>query len=192
MDDKVNKPKTRDGRNIIDSYFGWDNLAIKEDLDSKRFDYGVLCCNVVGDYNLSCIVRSANVFLAKEVIIYGKRHWDRRGAVGTQHYTNFRFVKPVVASQESGSLEQLSSVLADYDHVIAVDNIPGAKPLNEFTYPKGRILLVLGEERVGIQKEMLDRSHHTVYIKQFGSVRSLNVAAAASIVMYDVVSRAFS
>jgi tRNA G18 (ribose-2'-O)-methylase SpoU len=53
-------------------------------------------------------------------------------------------------------------------------------------------LFIFGEEGCGIPKSILDHCNHhgmIVEIPQFGSVRSLNVASAASIVMYDYVTR---
>lgn len=176
-------PKTPDGRNLVDKYWFWTNDQVKEDLDSKRFNYSILCCNLTGDFNKSCIVRSANVFLAQEVIMYGKKKFDKRGAVGTHHYTNFKFVK--FADDDT-----LDKIMSEYDLIVGVDNIDGASDVNLFPWDKNiKTLICFGEEHVGIHPDILKRCHNLVYIKQYGSVRSLNVASAASIIMNSYCSK---
>jgi len=175
------KPRSLDGRNIADKYFFMSNEAIKEDLDSKRFNYSILCCNIVGDFNISSVVRSSNAFLAKEVIVYGKKRFDNRGAVGTQHYTNFRYVRFV---------EDLDDVFKEFDVVIGFDNIPSAHNVADFKYdPNKKYLFCFGEEREGLHDTVLNRCHERLYIEQLGSVRSLNVSSCASIVMFDYINK---
>jgi tRNA G18 (ribose-2'-O)-methylase SpoU len=65
------------------------------DLDDKRFNYSVVCCNIGNDFNIATVIRNANAFLAQEVVIYGNKKYDRRGTVGTHHYTNFRHVRDI-------------------------------------------------------------------------------------------------
>ena len=36
-------------RNIIDHYHYWEHDAILSDLDNKRFNYSVVCCNIGND-----------------------------------------------------------------------------------------------------------------------------------------------
>ena len=169
-------------RNIIDYYHYWDNEAIKADLDDKRHNFSILCCNVVGDFNLSTIIRNSNAFLAKEVIIYGKKRYDRRGAVGTQNYTNFKYVKII---------EDLKEVLHDEKyHVVGIDNIGDCKNIEKYTWPKDKhVLMIFGEEQIGIPKDVLSLCDDILYINQYGSVRSLNVGSASAIAMFSYCSQ---
>lgn len=176
-----NKPKTEDGRNIIDHYFYWNNDAIIADLDNRRNNFGVLVSNLQNDFNIGSVVRNANAFLAKEVIIYGRSHWDRRGSVGTYNYTHFKKVKET---------DDLDKVLSDYDCIIGVDNIVGAQPIEDFQWDATkRTLLCFGQEHTGLPGDVLRLCHHIIYIKQYGSVRSLNVGCASAIVMYDYTNK---
>ena len=84
-----------DNRNLIDHYKYWDDDAIRADLETKRHNFSVVCCNIGNDFNIATVIRNANAFLAKEVVIYGNKKYDRRGTVGTHHYTNFRHVKSI-------------------------------------------------------------------------------------------------
>ena len=64
-----------------------------------------------------------------------------------------------------------------------------AKPLDEYEWPDCHCTLVFGQEQIGIPKEIKNICHEMVYIKQYGSVRSLNVAVASGIAMYDLCAK---
>jgi len=51
------------------------------------------------------------------------------------------------------------------------------------------IIFAFGEENSGLTPEMLAVCDALVYIKQFGSVRSLNVGTASGIIMYEYCRR---
>lgn len=171
------KPKTADGRNIIDHFFYWNNDAIIADLDSRRHNFGILISNLQNDFNIGSVVRNANAFLAKEVIIYGRSHWDRRGSVGTYNYTHFKKVKET---------DDISQVIRDYDVIVGADNIGNAVPIDDFHFePSRKYLFCFGQEHIGLPESIIRICHHIVYIRQFGSVRSLNVGCASAIIMQD-------
>lgn len=166
-----------DPRNIIDPYKYWTNEAIVADLDTKRHNFGVLCVNIQGDFNVGSVVRNANAFLAQEVILYGRKRFDRRGSVGTYNYTHFRHVREV---------DSLDIVLNDYELVVGVDNVEEAAPLEIFEWPTNKkVLMCFGEENSGLIPEIVTRCDSVVFIRQYGSVRSLNVGCASGIAMYD-------
>ena len=168
-------------RNVVDYYKYWTTEAVKADLDEKRNNFSVLCTNIQGDLNLGQIIRCGNAFLAKEIIIYGKKKWDRRAAVGTQHYTNFRHVRVD---------DDLASIVSEFDSVIGVDNIDGALPINSHNWDADKnTLICFGEENSGLPQELIALCDDIVYIRQHGSVRSLNVGAASAIVMYEITRR---
>lgn len=64
---------------------------------------------------------------------------------------------------------------------VAVDIIPGATPLPEFEHPD-RALYIFGPEDGTLGKVVTDHCQHTVYIP---TVRCMNLAATANVVMYD-------
>lgn len=170
--------KNPDTRNIINYLKYWSDFEINEFLDQKRHSFGVLCCNFAGDFNLATVIRNNNAFLAKEVFIYGKKKWDRRGSVGAHHYSHIRHLPS----------EKDLDEIKDYVWV-GIDNIDGiAVPMDSYVWPKNS-LLCFGEEHHGLPPEVIKRCKDIVYIRQFGSVRSLNVGSAAAIAMYDYTNK---
>jgi len=175
---------TTDNRNVLDKYKNdrlvkWTTELIKQDLQSKAFPYAVLMENFQGDFNLSSVIRSANAFNGREVFFLGNKDWDRRGTVGTHHYTSVKRLK---------TREDLVKLKETYTLVALENTVPSSVDLANFEWPSNP-LIVLGEEGVGITPETLSICDAFVYISQFGSVRSLNAAVAGSIAMNDFVTK---
>jgi tRNA G18 (ribose-2'-O)-methylase SpoU len=173
-----------DNRNIIEKYKNdrltkWTTELIKKDLQSKAFPYAVVMENFAGDFNISTVIRNANAFNARCMYYLGNKHYDRRGTVGTHHYTDVIRLK---------TREELLKLKEEYTFVGVENSVPNAMPLAEFKWPSNT-LLIIGEEGVGITPETLALCDHCVYIPQFGSVRSLNAGVASGIVMNDLVTK---
>lgn len=165
--------------NVADRYKGWMIDLIREDLDKQSFPYAVLMEHWQNDFNLGTLIRNANAFGARDVYYVGKRRWDRRGSVGTYHYTNLQYLEEF----EAGMLD-----LASRYTIVGVDNMPGAAPIDSFEWPDNT-LMVFGEEGIGLTEPMLKHCKHLVEIPMYGSVRSLNCGTASGIVMYDYVTK---
>jgi len=167
-----------ESRNIIDHYHYWKHDAILADLDSKRHNYSVLCSNLYNDFNISTVVRNANAFLAREVIIYGSKQWDRRGAVGTHNYNRMRYFK-------EDEFDDMLEYIADC-HLVAFDNVDESSDVSTYEWPSDKhTLLMFGQEQVGLPEPLLRIANDVVYIPQYGSVRSLNVGTASGIAMHE-------
>jgi tRNA G18 (ribose-2'-O)-methylase SpoU len=72
--------------------------------------------------------------------------------------------------------------------VIAVDNVPGAVPLEDTVLPR-ECLMVFGQEGPGITDDTRTGAAKTVSIAQFGSTRSMNAAVAAGIAMHAWIAQ---
>ncbi len=172
-----------DTRNVVDEYRYWTMRAIVADLDTKRHPYHVAIENWQHDLNIGSIVRTANAFLAKEVHIVGNKRWNRRGAMVTDRYQHVRHVPTIeelVAWAETGAAN--GSKLP----IIAIDNVPGCKQLENVKLP-AECLFLFGQEGPGLSQLALDAADMVLEITQFGSTRSINASAAASITMHTWV-----
>jgi tRNA G18 (ribose-2'-O)-methylase SpoU len=173
-------------RNVLDHYHYWKHEAILADLDARRNNFTVVCSNLYNDFNIATVIRNANAFLAKKVILYGSKKYDRRGTVGTHHYTHFGHCRTF--EDLENEIKILKGTYGTV-RIIGMDNIPGAHPIDEYSWnSNAHYVLVLGQEQVGIPKELLDICDDLLYIKQYGSVRSLNVGTASGIAMFSLVS----
>jgi tRNA G18 (ribose-2'-O)-methylase SpoU len=167
-----------DARNVADRYRYWTVEAIVADLDTRRHPFHVAIENFGHDLNIGTVVRTANAFLAAEVHIVGRRRWNRRGAMVTDRYQHLRHHDDV------GALLRWSA--AGGLPVVAVDNAPGAVPLETGELPE-RCVLLFGQEGPGLTAEARAGAALTVSIAQFGSTRSINAGVAAGIAMHSWV-----
>jgi tRNA G18 (ribose-2'-O)-methylase SpoU len=165
-----------DKRNVIDKYRYWTVEAIKADLDKSRNNLHVAIENWQHDINIGTIVRNANAFNAAAVHIIGKRQWNKRGAMVTDVYMHV---------YHHASVEDFISSIAGRD-IIAIDNQPGAMPLQDYALPFNAVL-VFGGEGPGLSQEMINASKVMVKIDQYGSTRSVNVGVASGILMHEWV-----
>ncbi|MFM7013816.1 MAG: TrmH family RNA methyltransferase, partial [Actinomycetota bacterium] len=171
--------KLGDTRNVIDKYRYWSMEAIVADLDSNRHNFHVAIENWQHDLNIGSIVRSANAFLAKEVHIIGNKRWNRRGAMVTDRYQHVRHHSTIAEFVSWCATANAGSELP----IIAIDNVPGCKQLENYELPKDCVLL-FGQEGPGLSDEAIEAAKDVVEITQYGSTRSINASAAAAITMY--------
>ena len=178
-------------RNLIDHYKYWTDEAIRADLETKRHNFSVICCNIGNDFNIATVIRNANAFLAKEVVIYGHKKYDRRGTVGTHHYTNFHHVKSI---DNLGSyIEKTVSEHEGKVKLLGIDNVCEAKDVNAFDFdPNVHYIMIFGQEQIGVPRDVLDMCDDLLYIPQYGSVRSINVGTASGIIMNNYCAKVHS
>lgn len=166
----------RDDRNVTDAFKGLPVSDIITRLDEDAYPLEVAIENTIRDFNMGSIVRTANAFGIRTVHIVGRRQWNKRGAMMTDKYLHVMY---------HADAETLRRHAADaHKALIAIDNVPGAELMGAFVKKPDSILL-FGQEGPGLSDEMIAVADAVVAIEQHGSTRSLNVAAAAAIAMYE-------
>lgn len=174
-----------DVRNIVDVYRHCHTECIRAVLDQDRTEMVAVAQNIAGDFNLATMMRNFNAFSGKEFWITGNRRWDRRGAVGVNHYEHVKYAE--------SPLDVITELSERGYYLIGVDNVPGyenkTSELSEWTRWPNKTAFFFGEEGLGLSQEVLDRVHRILYIEMYGSVRSLNVGTASGIVFHDYRSK---
>jgi tRNA G18 (ribose-2'-O)-methylase SpoU len=165
--------------NVLDGLKDLSIPGIAQYCQSKSMPAGVAMINTLGDFNFSTMVRNANFFGFRSVHYVGKKKWDKRGSVGTHHYTPIYYHKS----------EELFRLHCFGKTIIAIENnIPeySDKTVNLFDYKFDNAvqpMFVFGEESKGLSNNILDRANIILTIPNYGSVRSLNVGTTSGIVM---------
>ena len=164
-----------DRRNVSDRYRYWSVPAIVANLDTRRHEFVVAIENWQHDANIGTVVRTANAFLAREVLIVGRKRWNRRGAMVTDRYQHLRHL-PAIAD--------LTRWAAEHGYpIVAVDNTPGALPIETARLPRNALFL-FGQEGPGLTPQAQASADMVLSIAQFGSTRSINAGVAAGIAMH--------
>lgn len=165
-------------QNVIDRFKGWSAEAIKADLDTNRGHMVSVFQNLANDFNKATALRTHNAMAGKLVIFTGKRKVDRRGMVGQHHYTH--------AAHIESTVEAVELLKADGYTCFAVDNSEwmDPTPIQEAVFPE-KSAFIYGEEGLGLSEDVVRACNGgSIYIVTGGSVRSLNVASCAAMVMF--------
>jgi tRNA G18 (ribose-2'-O)-methylase SpoU len=165
--------------NVLDALKDLSVDQIKDRCQKTSISASVAMINIEGDFNLSTMIRNANFFGFRSVHYIGKKKWDKRGSVGTHHYTPIYYHK-----DEESFISQCSQRT-----VISVENnIPqySNKTISLFDYKFQDIIdpiFLFGSENMGLSDYVLGLSDVILTIPNYGSVRSLNVGTTSGIVM---------
>ena len=176
------------------------------------FPYTVCVLNVHGCLNVGAIMRSAHLCGARKMIIFGRRKYDKRSAVGAMHYMTVERVEGMKHDLSKMGKEVLEK--EDYDLnpdifleymnsnnylPVFVEQCEGSVMLNEENITN--ILrneeeltpcFILGNEQYGVPQNILDLKPQfkrcvSVELQQMGALESFNVSACGSIVLYRVM-----
>jgi tRNA G18 (ribose-2'-O)-methylase SpoU len=164
-----------DRRNVVDAYRYWRRDAVAADLAQRAHPFHVAIENFGHDHNIGTVVRTANAFGAAGVHIVGRRRWNRRGAMVTDRYVAVHHHPAVTDLAAFAAARRLP--------VVAVDNTPGAAPLETAVLPR-ECLLLFGQEGPGLTEGARAAAAMAVSVAQFGSTRSINAGVAAGIAMH--------
>jgi tRNA G18 (ribose-2'-O)-methylase SpoU len=163
--------------NVRDELKNLEVEAIKNYCAANCVNAAVAMTHIHGDFNLSNVLRNANFFGFKEAFyIEGSKSWDKRGAVGVNHYTPMSHCK---------TLDDFWRAIEGKYVPIALENNVNYPMQNlfDFEWPDNPVIIV-GEEQAGLSDSVLTKCQAVVTIPSFGgSVRSLNVGTAAGIAM---------
>ena len=164
--------------NVIERYKESCAAEVRADLMKNRSNMVLICENLDYNINIASAIRANNAFLNKEVYIAGRRKYDSRGACGTNHYENIYHADTVK--------EVIDKLHKDGYTVYAVDNVPEYNPQNIWDVNFNRnSAFLMGNEGDGISPESAKLCDGCIYVQQYGSVRSLNVAQCAAVISYE-------
>lgn len=173
--------------------------------EQESLDYDVAIINVTGELNLGNIIRSSSLCGARRVWILGRRRYDPRGTVGSEHYietirinmideNNLLTVKtdevfalfneqnlhPIFIEQYNDDCQKIKDT-QDLSNTIAEINKLGCRPV-----------VVFGNENRGVPESLISMystEERFVYeLSQRGVIRSFNVGSSAAIVLYNMMT----
>ena len=164
-------------RNITDQLAWAKREDILETINANKIPISLLLVNIERDNNIGNIIRSANTFGIEEVLIYGRKKFDRRTSVGAEFFMQFRHIR---------FIEELTPLKQEFDIMLGLEQTPDSVELHSYQWPQNaKILIAIGHEGSGLSPEVLDLCDQTLEIEQYGTTRSLNVSVATGIVLYD-------
>ena len=95
----------------------------------------------------------------------------------------------IILAENSGeagkATTEIDELLTQFDQVLACESTQRSRSVYELAAPRGRIGVIVGNERHGISNRVLKKADHVVSIPMLGrGISSVNVAVAAAIILY--------
>lgn len=142
----------------------------------------VACAPMRSNVNLSRIVRTAGCCGVRQVICCGTaKIIDKiaRDSIDDDH--NESAVEIRVHRTLAPPLRELKR---EGYRLAGLEQTTGSQSLHTFPFDR-KTVLVVGNERLGLDQEILDLLDHVVEIPVYGLPHSFNVATAAAMAMYE-------
>ena len=188
--------------NVRTEYQDLSINTLKNIQESLSKDVSVLLFNVRTDGNIGMIIRQACLLGCKEVFICGKKQYDRRFTVGSHNYIQVtHWNTPLhVQSDTVSPFHFKETVTYNVEEFIKLAGCftpifleQGGKNIQEIQWKIiEHPLLILGNESVGIPQDFINTVKKrmkciTVSIPQCSVLRSMNVAIAGSIALWEII-----
>lgn len=151
-------------------------------------------------YNVGSILRSAEIFSVNHIFFVGYTPYPKikEGDKRLPHVSEKVHRKisktslgaeQIVPFSVYDTIDEAIKIVKQSNSVLyALELSPKSQLLNK-TIISDDVTFILGNEIDGIDKQILDRVDKIIEIPQFGKKESLNVAAACSILLYDLRTR---
>ncbi|QZE12480.1 23S rRNA (guanosine(2251)-2'-O)-methyltransferase RlmB [Mycoplasma sp. Ms02] len=154
-------------------------------LEKDQPDLVLILDHIQDPHNFGAIIRSANAAGIKHIIYPKVRAADINETVLKVSSGGFVGMKFIKVSSISATITKLQKMYY-WVYASALDH--KAQEMTQVSYsPKSAI--IVGNEGSGVSKSTLSMVDQTVYIKQFGTVQSLNVSVATGILLFDAVNK---
>jgi len=162
-----------------------DKVKRNDFLALPRHPIHLILDGVESAHNVGCILRMADAVLVSQVFLCGTSCLPgskkvRKGSRGTERWVPWEYV----ASTRSAVLQLKSQGIC----IVAIELCNDGQLYSQAEY-KGAVCFVLGNERFGVSKDVLDLVDRSVYLPMLGMSNSLNVATAASVILYDALQK---
>ena len=189
-----------DSRNIRQEFKSLNTDILSKYCYNSSLNFNVCILSLYGNLNVGTIIRTSNLMGCQNVIIFGKRTYDKRSAVGSNKYTKLiyqdGFIKETKNKLQQGDFEL--SVQKFYDCMIENECIPVfieqhpkstfLENINWKLHNDKKLCFIFGNEGEGIPKEIINKGltiegSFIICIRQLGVIKSLNVSSACSMIL---------
>ncbi len=168
-------------RKLLNEELG--RISAEEYRRADKFPVTIVLDNVRSLNNIGSVFRTADGFLAEEVILCGitatPPHRDiRKTALGATESVPWRYFpdtkEAILLLREKGYC------------ILSLEQAEERIPLDKYMPAKGKkYALVFGHEIKGVSQEIVDMSDACLEIPQFGTKHSFNISVSVGIVLWD-------
>ena len=153
----------------------------------KKNPIYIILDNVIDTYNIGAIFRLADAVACEKVILCGVSETPpdtriKKALINTTEWVNWSYFE--TAKEAINNLRLTINNIK----IIAIEQNAGSVVYGEADY-QFPIALVVGNETMGVSKEVLDMADQIVELPMWGVNKSLNVMVSLGIVLYEVMKQ---
>lgn len=163
----------------------FSELAAETNGRKGRLPVTLLLHNIRSQYNVGAIMRTADAVGIEDVICSGYTPIPEQSGV---QKTALKSLETLKWSQVSDPITCIHSYKSKGYQIYGLEQCHGSKLFHQIDYAFP-LLLIVGEEVLGIDDTLLALCDHMIEIPMFGSAHSLNVSVASSIVLYHFLTQ---
>jgi len=160
---------------------------IEHKFSKKKFSITVICDHLNSPANQGALFRICEAFGVQEIIYFGNTiditsSRLKRTARSTENTIPYRCVNDI--SEIISSLKENKSTL------LGLEITKYSRSIKEVVIIEDRpITLVIGSEKHGISKTLLEQLDQVLHIPMYGSNSSMNVIQATAIALFQITSK---
>jgi tRNA G18 (ribose-2'-O)-methylase SpoU len=148
-----------------------------------KFPVTLVLDNLRSAFNVGSIFRTADTARLQRIVTCGyTAHPPHprldKTALGTVDFVDTAHVE--------STMEAVAHLQAQGMAVWALETTSASRPYTKVTYPRP-VALVLGNEALGVERDVLDLCDELLEVPVFGYKNSLNVACTAAVVVYEIL-----
>ena len=150
----------------------------------KKFPLVVILDNISGPANVGSIFRLADAYNVERLILCGKKvdlesNRLRRTARSTISHVEYE--------EHEDTFDLCQSLKTQGYALVALEITSESVPVHSIKYSDlNKAALILGNERSGIDENVLGIADRKLHIEMFGKNSSMNVAQAAAIALFEI------
>ncbi|PID68109.1 MAG: RNA methyltransferase [Flavobacteriia bacterium] len=144
----------------------------------------IILDNVRSLNNIGSVFRTADAFIAEHIYLCGitarPPHKDiQKTALGATESVDWTYREDI--------LELIDELKQNRIKIISIEQADEATMLDKFTPEPGqKYAVIFGNEVMGVQQSVVDKSDHCIEIPQFGTKHSLNISVSVGVVLWDL------
>jgi len=175
------------------------NIQLKHSevqFETKQFPIRILANNIEIAGNIGSLFRVADAFGVEKVYLSAQ----------SEAVSKLKIRKAARSAQKKvdycpidSSIDQIETLKKKGFCIISLEITSRSQAVREFVQHTkmqgkelGKVCLIIGSEKKGIEQVLLDASDHTLHIPMYGENTSMNVVTATAIVLYELLEVATS
>ncbi|MBZ4203981.1 23S rRNA (guanosine(2251)-2'-O)-methyltransferase RlmB [Mycoplasma tauri] len=155
------------------------------EIEKDKPNFILILDHIQDPYNLGAIIRTANAAGIKHIILPKERSVGITPTVLKISSGGFIGMKIIKVGSLNSAVEKIKK-MGYWIYASALNEKATSHNKTRYNHP---CALVVGNEMKGVSQPILKLSDQVIYIKQNGSVQSLNVSVATGILLFEMIKK---